>query len=108
MIEKGLFPVDAREGETAFRPLFQCMSEGVALHELVHSPEGEVIDYRILEVNPAFERHTGLSAVNVRGRLASEAYGTGTAPYLVAYARVAQTGEPIQFETYFAPLRTHF
>ncbi len=77
------------------------------LHELVYA-DGRVADYRILEVNPAFERQTGLSREQARGSLAGELYGTGEAPYLADYARVAESGQPYAFETYFEPLKRHF
>jgi len=98
----------SHESKSAFRFLFQGMLQGVALHELVHSPDGEAVDYRILDVNAAFERHTGITASRVKGRLASEAYGTHLAPYLETYERVARTGKSALFETYFAPLQKHF
>ena len=90
--------------EERFRTLFESMTEGVALHEVVYR-DGRPVDYRILEVNPAFERHTGLDGKAVTGVLASEAYGTGEAPYLDEYSHVAETGEALQLETYYEPLQ---
>jgi PAS domain S-box-containing protein len=84
--------------EERFRTLFESMTEGVALHEVVYR-DGRPVDYRILDVNPAFERHTGLNAEAVTGVLASEAYGAGEAPYLDEYIRVTETGEALAFET---------
>ena len=95
------------ESERRFRTLFESMIEGVALHELVYEGE-QAVDYRILEVNAAFEAQTGLSAGAVQGRLASELYGTGEAPYLDEYASVVESGHSISFETYFAPLDRRF
>ena len=84
------------------------MTEGVALHELVRDESGEVRDYRILDVNQSFQRHTGLNSTNARGRLASELYGTPAPPYLEEFSRVALTGKPYAFETFFPPLEKHF
>jgi PAS domain-containing protein len=36
------------------------MTEGFALHEIVTDEQGRPVDYRFLNVNPAFERLTGL------------------------------------------------
>ena len=96
-----------RESEQRFRSLFESMAEGVALHELVYA-DGRAVDYRILDVNSSFEQQTGLVADDARGRLASKLYGTGEAPYLAEYARVAETGESCAFETYFPPMERHF
>jgi len=96
------------QSERTFRTLFASLGEGVALHELVVDAYGAVQDYRILDVNPAFRTHTGIDPLQARGRLGSELYGTPAPPYLEAYARVAHTGVPSAFETYFQPLAKHF
>jgi PAS domain S-box-containing protein len=96
-----------RESEERFRSLFESTIEGIALHEVVYS-DGRAVDYRIIEANPAFESQTGVRAQDACGRLASELYGAGEAPYLADYARVAEGGEPYTFETYFAPMERHF
>ncbi len=93
--------------EERFRTLFESMTEGVALHEVVYR-DGRPVDYRILDVNPAFERHTGLNAKAVTGVLASEAYGAGEAPYLDEYSRVTETGEALAFETHYEPLQRSY
>ena len=97
-----------RQSERQFRALFETMTEGVALHELIYDSEGTPIDYVILEVNPAHEIQTGDSAATVRGRRWTEILGISEPPYFEIYKRVATTGEPAQFETYFEPLHRHF
>jgi PAS domain S-box-containing protein len=97
-----------RESEARFRTLFENMSEGVALHEVIYQDDGQAVDYRIISTNPAFEKHTGLKPEQVQGQLASSAYGTGTAPYLETYARVARSGQPLVFETYSPSIKRHF
>jgi two-component system, sensor histidine kinase and response regulator len=97
-----------RESETRFRSLFESMTEGVALHELVYDGTGTPVDYRILDINPAYERHTGLPLARARGALASHLYGMAPPPYFDLYSGVAQTGQPQSFETFFSPLEKHF
>ena len=58
------------ERETQYRLLFENMITGFALHEIVCDKDGQPVDYRYLEVNPAFERLTGLAASNLLGRTA--------------------------------------
>ncbi len=91
------------ESEARYRTLYTSMREGVALHELVYDAEGRAVDYRILEVNPAFQRHTGLEPSSAVGRLATEVYGV-SAPYLDVYSQVAASGESASFELSFDPL----
>ncbi|PKL39784.1 MAG: hypothetical protein CVV44_06060 [Spirochaetae bacterium HGW-Spirochaetae-1] len=99
---------ELRESENKFRLLFENMIEGVALHELVYDTDGMPKDYRIIEVNPAFEDHTGMTATQARGSLATAFYGTGEAPYLDEYANVVKSKTPFSFETYFTPQKKHF
>ena len=98
--ERKLTEEALRQSERQFRALFETMTEGVALHELIYDSEGTPIDYVILEVNPAYEIQTGGSAAIVRGRRWTEILGISEPPYFEIYKRVATTGEPAQFETY--------
>ncbi len=97
-----------RESETKFRALFENMTEGVALHEFIYDESGAAVDYRILDLNPAYEKHTGLAQERARGMLGSVLYNTGAPPYWEEFERVARTGESFTFETYFPPMEKHF
>ena len=57
-----------QESEERYRGLFESMNEGFALHELLYDESGEPCDYRFLDVNPAFERLTGLKRQDVVGK----------------------------------------
>ena len=94
-----------RADEERLRKLYSAMNDGLALHEVVYDRAGRATDYRLLDVNPAFERITGISRERAAGALASALYGTGVPPYLDIYARVAETGEPETFEVDFEPMR---
>jgi hemerythrin-like metal-binding protein/PAS domain S-box-containing protein len=94
------------ESQTRFRALFATMTEGVALHRLVRDAHGTPVDYLFVDVNPAFEAQTGLEAQAVVGCRASEVFGQ--VPYLETYARVASTGQPAHFETFFEPMDASF
>ncbi len=97
-----------QESQSTFLSLFSASNEGIALHEMVLERDGVARDYRILDVNPAFERVTELPRERAVGALASELYGTGEPPFLDIYAGVVRTGEPAFFETYFEPMKKHF
>lgn len=97
-----------RESEEKLSALYNSMVEGVALHEIVYDNAGKPADYIVTDVNPSYEEITGLSRNGALGRRASELYGTGEAPYLDVYARVASSGGPESFETYFEPIKKHY
>ena len=94
--------------EDRLRGLFETMTEGVVLHEIVNDASGQPCDYRIQDVNPAFTAQVGITHADAVGALASELYGSGEAPYLELYAEVADTAQPASFQTYFPPLDKHF
>jgi PAS domain S-box-containing protein len=58
--ERRLVELALRKSEERYRRLFESINEGFCLIELFCDAAGELIDYRILETNPAFERHTGV------------------------------------------------
>src|SRR5690606_4882990 len=59
-----------RESEERYRTLFNTMDQGYGVLEMITDADGAFVDYRWLETNPAFERHTGL--VDAVGRTARE------------------------------------
>jgi PAS domain S-box-containing protein len=94
--------------EARFRSIFSSMTEGVALHEMILDDAGEPVDYLLLDVNPAFERITGIRRAAVLNIPATRLYGTNPPPYMEVYSRVALTGEPDFFETWYEPMQKYF
>jgi signal transduction histidine kinase len=94
--------------EEKFRTLFENITEGVALHEMVNNESGEAIDYRVIDVNPAFTHHTGLSREMALGKLGTELYQTTPPPFFDEYYGVAKTRNPYHFETFFPPMQKQF
>lgn len=94
--------------EERYRTLFETMLDGFALHEIILDEHGEPCDYRFLQVNPAFERLTGLQADQVIGRTAREIFPHLEPHWLQIYGRVALTGQPAYFEDYSRDLGRWF
>lgn len=97
-----------RTSEERYRSLYTAMAEGVALHEIICDERGDAVDYRILDVNPAYERILGITRAQAVGALASVVYGNDQAPYLELYAQVVRTGHPATFEADLATTGQHF
>jgi PAS domain S-box-containing protein len=97
-----------KQSEEKFRILFDQMVSGFALHEIICDQNGDPIDYRFLEVNPAFERHTGLSRDAVSGKTVSEILPGIDKELIRTYGQVALSGEPSQFEFYSPELDRHY
>jgi PAS domain S-box-containing protein len=107
-IENATLFNEIRNSEEKYHSLYSSMREGVALHEIIYNQSQEAVDYIILDINPAYEKITGLNRSEVVGMKASVLYGTGTPPYLEFYAPVAENAEPTEFESYFEPMDKTF
>jgi len=100
--------LDVQTQEQKYKSLYASMLEGVVLHEVIYDAGHHAVDYRILDVNPTYERMFGLTREQAIGQKASELYGAGKLPYLDVYTKVAATPQATSFETYFWPLDKHF
>ena len=80
--------------------LYTNMSLGFALHEAIRDKEGNVIDYRFLEINPAFEKMTGINKENWLGKTAKQVLPDSTNYWIENFVIVDTTGEPRFFENY--------
>jgi PAS domain S-box-containing protein len=99
---------ELQENEEKFRSLYENITEGVALHEIIYDNNGQAIDYKILDVNQSYKTHTGLDPEIAKNKLGSELYGLAEPPYLKEYANVAKTRIPSRFETFFPPMEKYF
>lgn len=97
-----------RESEEKFRLLFESMTEGFALHEIVPDKDGKPVNYRFLSVNPAFEKLTGLNGAMITGKLVTEVLPDTEKYWIDTYGKVAMTGENIEFENYSGTLGKYF
>ena len=89
-----------RQSEERYRLLFTTMNEGFFLGRMLYDEAGLPSDYLMLDVNPAYERLSGLARQAVLGKTARQIYQTIETPWVADFGRVAQTGDPAYFETY--------
>jgi PAS domain S-box-containing protein len=90
--------------EERFRTLFTFMTEGCAVHEIITEADGKPCDYRFMDVNPAFEKLTGLKRDDLLGRRILEVLPNLEAFWVERFGRVALTGEPAHFESFAVAL----
>lgn len=88
--------------EKKYHSLYNAMSEGFALHEIIYNHEGQAIDYRILDCNPAYQNMVQECENEILNSLASDLFKTKNPPHLEVYAMVAATEQSTTFETHFA------
>ena len=96
------------QSEEKFRGLFHTMDEGFALHEIIRDDDGKAIDYRIIEVNLAFEKILSIRSEDVTNKTSRAVYKLNEAPFLEKYVAVAEGGGPINFEEYIPKLKKNF
>lgn len=95
-----------RASEENYRTLFDSMDEGFCTIEVLLNEKNEAVDYRFLDVNPAFEKHTGIQ--NARGRRMREIAPQHEEHWFAIYGKIALTGEPARFENVAAQLQRRY
>jgi len=84
--------------ETRYQTLFDSIDEGFCLIEMMFDENMKPVDYRFLEINPAFEKQTGLR--DAQGKRMRELAPEHEEHWFEIYGKIALTGEPIRFENY--------
>jgi PAS domain S-box-containing protein len=86
---------ERKQAEERYRVLFSTMLEGFCIIEVVFDAHDKPVDYRFLEINPAFEKQTGMH--DAQGKLMRDLAPEHEAHWFELYGRVALTGEPARF-----------
>jgi PAS domain S-box-containing protein len=91
----------AREAELAttharYKNLFEAIDDPVCIVALIRDDDGKVVDYRYVEVNPAYRREMGFD--EVAGRTRREMFPNDEPSWLDVFDAVARTGVGERFE----------
>jgi signal transduction histidine kinase/DNA-binding response OmpR family regulator len=93
--ERHHFQERLRVSEERYRTLFEAIDEGFSLIDVIFDGSGKPVDYRFLEINPAFAKQTGM--VDPVGKRMTELVPGHDSHWFDVYGRVALTGEPVRF-----------
>ncbi|MET0356396.1 MAG: PAS domain S-box protein [Cellvibrio sp.] len=85
---------NVRASEDRYRSLFNSIDEGFCTIEMIYD-NGKPVDYFFVEVNPSFEKQTGLK--DAQGKRISELVPDLDEVWFEIYGRVAATGEAVRF-----------
>lgn len=96
-----------RESEEKFRSLFENITEGVALYEILHETDNPV-KYCIIDTNPAFREYATYYVKAEAGKSINEIFQQNMLPYFHEFAKVAETRNPFKFEAQFPNLNKYF
>lgn len=94
-----------RESEQRYRTLFNAIDTAFCIIQMIFDA-GRPVDYRFLETNQAFDKHTGLSDVD--GRRILDLLPGYERHWFEMYGQVALTGQQVRFESQSVSLNRWF
>ena len=100
-VERAKVEEALRKSEEKYRTLFTSIDQGFIFCELVRDKEGKGVDYYMLELNPTYERQTGLSAEMMLGKTILQVCPTIDKGHIDTFAAVVDNQCPVVFEQYF-------
>lgn len=84
-----------RQSEERYRTLFDSIDEGFCVIEMIFDDAGRPADFRYIEINPAFEKLTGLSAeAALAGKTIRQMVPDYEDFWIQTFGQVAHTGVP--------------
>ncbi|KXS44174.1 MAG: multi-sensor hybrid histidine kinase [Methanolobus sp. T82-4] len=98
------------QSEKKYRELFENNISGILVTKSVRDGNGYPVDFIFLEVNDAFETHSGLKAEDVIGKHATEVYPgieNRKNTFIDIHRDVVLNGTPINVELYSEELKRH-
>ena len=87
---------NTRRATDDYTTLYNSMDEGFCIVDVLFDEAQCPIDYRFLDINPAFEQQTGLHGA--LGKTIRELVPTHEQHWFDTYGQVARTGQPTRFE----------
>jgi PAS domain S-box-containing protein len=106
--------------ERQFRSLVNNMNLGLAVHKIICTDEGKVVDYRFEYMNEKYEEITGFRKETFIGKTVLEVLPETSLRTIQKYGEVARSGKPVHFESYsldrniyyeadlYQPIEDHF
>lgn len=84
-----------RQSEERYRTLFNSIDEGFCVMQMIFAPGNKPVDFRFLEVNPAFKKQAGMQ--DVVGKYMRELVPGHEQHWFDAFGHVALTGKSQRF-----------
>jgi len=91
-----------RSSEEKYRTVLATIEDGFCIVEVLFDEHGNAVDYRFMEANTAFLRHTGMP-LEIAGKTSRELFNDTEPRWLDVFSQVALTGDSIQVEDEIGP-----
>ena len=88
--------------------LFNRLDDGFELLELIFDNQGSVVDFVFLDVNPAYERQTGLKATNLIGKRKKEVAPAAEQRWYDYAIQAAKTDKTVSYQYYNPKVNAYF
>jgi len=92
--------IDLMNNERRLRLLFENMTGGFLLFEVIPDEEGNPADYRLIEANPAMDQYSKLKRNEEIGKTSSELSFNWPDEITNRYYQVALSGKPFRYERF--------
>lgn len=94
-----------------YKNMFDKSPLGFAIHKVILDEKGNPVDYIFLDVNPSFERLTGLKMKDIIGKKVTEVLPgieKDSFNWIKTYGELALNGGELEFEQYSTPLKKYY
>lgn len=99
---------ELQKSEEKYRLLFEHMTDGFQLNEVIVDENNIPVDFRFLDGNPKMKEFTGYSIDEVRGKTIKEVIPDADIEMIQRYGNVALTGEPLTIEYFSKTFKRYF
>ncbi len=103
---------ELEESRKRYHMLFEKMNYGYALQDIIYDNKGNPIDYKFIDVNPAFEKLSRVKREVIVGKTANQIARKPETQESIElrkkYDKVAITGKPAYFENYNEVTKKYF
>jgi PAS domain S-box-containing protein len=96
------------ESEKKYRQLFENMTSAFAVHKMIYDEHGKPVDYLYLEINPAFEKLTGVPVNVLLGKTLKEIMPDTEEYWIEKFGEVASTGQPLTYTNFSRELGRYY
>lgn len=94
------------KGEERYRLLFENMTSGFALHEMIYDKDGEPIDFRYLDVNQKYLELWDVKD-DIKGKTFNQLFPSAPDEWFRVISKVVATKEPFRVVRYFPEKNKH-